>query len=92
MIFRGATRRIVNTAHEIGEYHTEIKLLAGAEIAHDWGFNSVRSQFVTNPPAPNPDRAVPHNNNGSAFNYTDSSWKVFGGGMEMHAVDLAQFG
>lgn len=66
--------------------------LVKSEIADGWGLSSVRSQFEVSPLTPNPERAVPHSNNGNSFSYTNSSWKVFGGGMEMHVVDLAQFG
>ena len=69
-----------------------IHRLVREEMSESWGLRSVRSQFETSPLQPNRERATPHNSRGNEFDYVNSSWKVLGGGMEMHAVDMARFG
>lgn len=69
-----------------------IHRLVREEINASWGLPSVRSQFETASLQSNRERATPHNSSGNAFNYVDSSWKVLGGGLEMHTLDMARFG
>ncbi|HET8938762.1 MAG TPA: serine hydrolase [Polyangiales bacterium] len=61
-------------------------------IARPFGLGSLRAQwadgFLTN----NYERATPYNATNNETTYEDSSWKVFGGGLELNVVDLARFG
>jgi len=66
--------------------------LVATEIAQPFGLGSLRAQwadgFLTN----NYERATPYDAVGEEIAYEDSSWKVFGGGLELSVVDLARFG
>lgn len=68
-----------------------IHRLVREEMSASWGVPSVRSQFETASLQPNRERAIPHDSSGNAFTYVNSSWKVLGGGLEMHPVDMARF-
>jgi CubicO group peptidase (beta-lactamase class C family) len=61
------------------------------EINKPYGLNSIRVQFEDSVLQPNYDRVVPYNRD-TATNYSNSSWKALGGGLEADAVDVAWFG
>jgi CubicO group peptidase (beta-lactamase class C family) len=61
------------------------------EINKPYGLNSIRVQFENPVLLPNYDRVVPYNRY-TAINYSNSSWKALGGGLEGDAVDVAWFG
>ncbi len=66
--------------------------LVESELADPYNLESLRVMFTTaNQPA-DYDRAKPYNDNNAATSFANNSWKVFGGGIEVNAVDLAQFG
>lgn len=69
-----------------------IEQLVRQEIAERYSFQSMRVQFATSSLPANYDRAIPYTNGNDPTSYSDSSWKVLGGGIEMHVVDLARFG
>lgn len=69
-----------------------IPQLLQSEITGPLELGSLRVPYATATLPANADRAVPYNDNGPAGSYTDSSWKILGGGMESHVVDLARFG
>ncbi len=69
-----------------------ITQLVRDEIAIPHGLNSFRAQFTENSLPSNYERAVPYNDNNTPTSYSNSSWKVLGGGIEMDALDLARFG
>jgi CubicO group peptidase (beta-lactamase class C family) len=75
-----------------GATNRTLPQLLESEITGPQNLSSLRAQYATaNLPASS-DRAVPYNDNGSAGSFTNSSWKILGGGMESHVVDLARFG
>ena len=69
-----------------------IDRLVKEEIAEGYGLSSLRAQFETSSLPSNYERAAPYNDAGFETSYEDSSWKVLGGGIEVSAVDLADFG
>lgn len=66
--------------------------LIRSEIARPYGLTSMRAQWGLETLASNYDRAVPYKDNGDRSSYSDNSWKIFGGGIEVSPVDLAWFG
>jgi CubicO group peptidase (beta-lactamase class C family) len=70
----------------------DIERLVRQEIFERYGLRSMRVQWATTSLPANYDRAVPYTNANDATTYSDSSWKVLGGGIETHVVDLAAFG
>lgn len=70
---------------------TVVELLDN-EIFRPHGLSSMRVQYASSRLPANGERAVPYTNSNNATNYTNSSWKVFGGGIESNVVDLARFG
>ena len=69
-----------------------ISQLLQDEIATPYGLSSLRSQFASTSLVPDYDRATPYDNSNNETTYSDNSWKVLGGGIETHSVDLARFG
>jgi CubicO group peptidase (beta-lactamase class C family) len=69
-----------------------IDRLVKEEIADRYGLSSLRVQFETSSLPANDERAAPYNDLGFESTYEDNSWKVLGGGIEVSAVDLADFG
>ncbi len=65
--------------------------LIRTELTEPLGLGSVHTAWATGSLPDNRERAVPYHR-GSAISYENTSWKVSGGGLEMHAVDLARFG
>ncbi len=66
--------------------------LVRTELAQPFGLTTLRSQWATASLPDNYERAVAYDSNNNAAAHRDTSWKVFGGGLEMSAVDLARFG
>jgi CubicO group peptidase (beta-lactamase class C family) len=66
--------------------------LLRSELAEPYGLETLRSQFSSSTIPYNYDRAKPYNDNNTGTTYGNNSWKVFGGGIEISAVDLAWFG
>ncbi|MFZ1529949.1 MAG: serine hydrolase [Ferruginibacter sp.] len=82
--------------------------LIRSELAVPYGLKTMRAQFASSNMFPDYDRAKPYivattpsleTESGWPFvkynkasSYENSSWKVFGGGIEISAVDLARFG
>ncbi len=69
-----------------------ISQLLQDEIATPYRLNSLRAQFAQSTLPNNYERAVPYRDNNTATSYSNSSWKVLGGGIEMDVTDLARFG
>jgi CubicO group peptidase (beta-lactamase class C family) len=69
-----------------------IDRLVKEELAERYGLSSLRVQFETASLPANYERAAPYNDLGFESSYEDNSWKVLGGGIEVSAVDLADFG
>jgi CubicO group peptidase (beta-lactamase class C family) len=71
-----------------------IDRLVKEEIADRYGLSSLRAQFETSSLPSNYERAAPYKDGDpvTETSYQDSSWKVLGGGIEVSAVDLADFG
>jgi CubicO group peptidase (beta-lactamase class C family) len=69
-----------------------INQLLQNEIFTPYGLSSMRIQYASSTLPSDYDRATPYDNNNNEVSYTNSSWKVLGGGIETHAVDLARFG
>jgi len=66
--------------------------LVQSELADPYNLESLRVLFTTSNPPDDYDRAKPYNDNNTPTSFANNSWKVFGGGIEINAVDLAQFG
>ena len=67
--------------------------LVRTEIAEPYGLQSLRSQWASSSLPDNYERAEPYKgDNNDETDYTDDSWKVLGGGIELDVVDLARFG
>jgi CubicO group peptidase (beta-lactamase class C family) len=66
--------------------------LVQSELAAPYDLESLRVMYTTSNLPADYDRAKPYEDNNSATSYGNNSWKVFGGGLEMNAVDLARFG
>jgi CubicO group peptidase (beta-lactamase class C family) len=66
--------------------------LVKSEIADAYGLESIRCQFTSSNIPYDYERATPYNDNGTPTSYENSSWKVYGGGIECNAVDMAWFG
>lgn len=66
--------------------------LVKSELADPYGLGTLRVQFTTSTIPSNYERAKPYNDNNTPTTYGNNSWKVFGGGIETSAVDLAWFG
>ncbi|WP_086765427.1 serine hydrolase [Nostoc sp. 106C] len=62
------------------------------EIFTPYGLSSMRVQYASSSLPSDYDRASPYDDDNKEVSYTDSSWKVLGGGIETDAVDLARFG
>lgn len=62
------------------------------EIIDPLALSSLRVQYASANLPSNYDRAIPYRNNGNPGSYSNSSWKILGGGMEADAVDLVHFG
>ena len=69
-----------------------VDTLVKQELADRYGLPSLRVQFTTSSLPANYERAVPYNGSNNATSYQNNSWKMLGGGIEIHAVDLARFG
>jgi CubicO group peptidase (beta-lactamase class C family) len=72
--------------------HRSLPTLIRQELAVPYGLASMRVQWATPTLASDYDRAVPYDGDNDAVSYSDSSWKVLGGGIEVSALDLARFG
>lgn len=75
-----------------------IQDLLHTELSEPFGLSSIRAMFAEETLPANYDRAVAYTNSNSPWdpdrdgsNYQDNSWKVLGGGIEAHALDLARF-
>ncbi|WP_419695433.1 serine hydrolase [Mesorhizobium muleiense] len=66
--------------------------LIRSEMATPYGLSSLRVQWETSSLPADYDRAAPYTDSNDETTYTDSSWKMYGGGLELHVVDLARFG
>lgn len=66
--------------------------LIQSELAAPYGLGTLRSQFSSSTLPSEYDRAKPYNDNNTGTTYSNNSWKVFGGGIECSAVDMAWFG
>ncbi len=66
--------------------------LVESELAAPYSLNTLRVMYTTSSLPANYDRAKPYSDNNAATTYDNNSWKVFGGGIEVSAVDLAEFG
>lgn len=66
--------------------------LVATEIAQPFGLGSLRAQWADGFLTDNYERATPYDSMNNETSYEDSSWKVFGGGLELNVVDLARFG
>lgn len=66
--------------------------LVKSELADPYGLGTLRVQFTTASIPYDYERAKPYNDDNSSSSYGNNSWKVFGGGIELSAVDLAMFG
>lgn len=62
------------------------------ELTDPFGLPSMRAQFAEAALPTSYERAIPYTNAGNATDYTNSSWKILGGGIEMTPLDLARFG
>jgi CubicO group peptidase (beta-lactamase class C family) len=62
------------------------------ELAVPFGLTSMRAQFAQAALPANYERALPYDSSGTETIYTNSSWKVLGGGIEVNTLDLARFG
>jgi CubicO group peptidase (beta-lactamase class C family) len=69
-----------------------IQDLVRTEIAEPYGFTSMRSQWESASLPGNYERARPYDDDNDEDSYSNSSWKVLGGGIELNTVDLARFG
>lgn len=70
-----------------------ISFLVDVEIGLRYNLGSMRVQWSIPFVLPaNYERAVPYTSNLEPTTYSNSSWKVLGGGIEVDAVDLARFG
>ena len=56
------------------------------------GLSSMRVQMASGSDVPDYERTVRYSDAGAALGSIDNTWKVFGGGIEASAVDLARFG
>ena len=65
--------------------------LLSDEIVQPHNLKSMRVQFGEATLPENYERAVPYGNDNSATSYSNNSWKVLGGGIEVSPVDLARF-
>ena len=66
--------------------------LVRSELAIPYGLPSLRALYTTSSVPANYERATPYLNNNTATSFSNNSWKIFGGGIEASAVDLASFG
>ncbi|MEO7982793.1 MAG: serine hydrolase [Bacteroidota bacterium] len=66
--------------------------LIRSELSDPYNLESIRSQFTSASIPYDYDRAIPYNDDNTATTYGNNSWKVYGGGIECNAVDLAWFG
>ncbi len=69
-----------------------INQLLQEELFTPYGLSSMRVQYASATLPANYDRATPYDESNNEVSYTNSSWKVLGGGIETSAVDLARFG
>lgn len=69
-----------------------INQLLQNEIFTPYGLSGIRVTYSTSTLPADYDRAVPYLNSTTATSYSNNSWKVLGGGIEGHAVDMARFG
>lgn len=82
----------------------DVATLIDQELARPLGITSMRAMFGPDGLPEDYDRAVPYkldhrteapdpdSNPSRETNYENSSWKVLGGGIEVHTLDLARFG
>jgi CubicO group peptidase (beta-lactamase class C family) len=66
--------------------------LVQSELAAPYDLESLRVMYTTSNLPSDYERAKPYEDDNSATSYGNNSWKVFGGGLEMSALDLARFG
>lgn len=66
--------------------------LVQSEFADPYGLSTLRAQYSSPSIPADYDRAVPYKDNNTSTSYENNSWKIFGGGIEISAVDLAWFG
>ena len=65
--------------------------LVEEEIADAYQLPSVKVMYREKELRPNPNRVSIYGNAGNEINYEENSWKVFGGGIEANAIDIARF-
>lgn len=65
--------------------------LVEEEIADTYQLPSVKVMYREKELRPNPNRVSIYNNTGKELEYEENSWKVFGGGIEANAIDIARF-
>lgn len=75
----GATGRTINS-------------LLTTELFSPHDLTNMRVQFAGINLVSDYERAVPYNNDNTPTSYSDSSWKVLGGGIETSAYELTRFG
>lgn len=66
--------------------------LVTQELAVPFDLASMRALYASPSIPTDYDRAIPYSDGGDARTHSDNSWKIFGGGIETHVVDLAEFG
>jgi len=66
--------------------------LIRSEIAEPYGLSTMRALYSSSSVPSNYDRAKPYRDNNTATSFSNNSWKIFGGGIEASAVDMASFG
>jgi CubicO group peptidase (beta-lactamase class C family) len=68
-----------------------ISQLVEEEISQRYNLPSLRSMYRNRTLRKNYERVSPYTNAGVEFSYSNISWKVLGGGLEVDMVDLAKF-
>lgn len=66
--------------------------LIRSEIAAPYNLNTMRALYSSSNIPSDYDRAKPYRSNNTPTSFSNNSWKIFGGGIEVSAVDLARFG
>jgi len=69
-----------------------INQLVQDELLTPQGLSGMRVQYASAALPADHDRATPYDEDNDEMGYTNNSWKVLGGGIETHPVDLARFG
>ncbi len=65
--------------------------LVEEEIANAYQLPSVKVMYREKELRPNPNRVSIYGNAGNKIDYEKNSWKIFGGGIEANAIDIARF-